>query len=87
VETFLASDPIFIAAFQSTIVPALNLVKAGFPLRYNNHQSKRLPWNKLIKFCEHFVNLNPVFEVLFGTYMGPFVYHYPAHMGGPILAS
>ena len=52
-----------------------------------SQQSQRLPWNKLIKFCEHLVDLNPVFEVLRGTYVCPLVYHYPAHVGGPILAS
>ncbi len=43
-----------------------------------------LPWNKLIEFSEHLVNLNPVLEIFSRADVCPLVDHHPAHVGGTV---
>ncbi len=50
-------------------------------------RSPLLPGDKLVKLGKHLIDFNPVLKIPGGTDVGPFVHHYPAHMGGTVFAA
>jgi hypothetical protein len=44
------------------------------------------PWNELIEFGKHLIDLDPILQIFGGAHMSPFIDHNPAHMRCAVFA-